>query len=179
MAEFQSFNKIARLNRDIVITEKLDGTNACIYNGVDGEFLVGSRNRWITPDNDNYGFARWAYDHKEELQLLGEGYHYGEYWGSGIQRGYGLTKGDKRFSLFNVHKWSDDVLRPKCCGVVPILYSGIFSEQAIKDCIDALKEYGSKAVPFMNPEGIVIFHTASSFLFKVTIEGDDKPKGQT
>jgi hypothetical protein len=30
----------------------------------------------------------------------------------------------------------------------------------------------------MRPEGIVVFHTASGALFKKTIEGDEKPKGQ-
>src|SRR5512133_2019075 len=106
--EFQSFGKISRLSRDMVITEKIDGTNGCIYIGEDGEFLVGSRTRWITPECDNHGFARWAYDHKDELVLgLGPGRHYGEWWGSGIQRGYDLPKGEKRFSLFNVHRWGE------------------------------------------------------------------------
>ncbi len=37
---------------------------------------------------------------------------------------------------------------------------------------------GSKAAPgFDNPEGVVVFHTANSSLFKVTLEGDEKPKG--
>jgi hypothetical protein len=175
MTEFKEWAKIARLNREIVITEKIDGTNGCIFNGADGEFLVGSRTRWITPEQDNYGFARWAYEHKEELQLLGEGYHYGEWWGSGIQRGYGLVKGDKRFSLFNVGRWEAE--RPSCCECVPILYRGLFSEGAIKECLEDLKINGSKVSPFMNPEGVVIFHTASRTLFKVTIIGDEKPKG--
>ena len=46
--EFPEFPKIARLSRDVVIAEKLDGTNASIYIGVNGEFFVGSRTRWIT-----------------------------------------------------------------------------------------------------------------------------------
>jgi hypothetical protein len=108
MTEFQEFPKIARLNREIVVTEKIDGTNASVYIGADGgEFLVGSRTRWITPEADNHGFARWAHGHEEELRTLGPGHHYGEWWGSGIQRGYGLEKGEKRFSLFNVERWGD------------------------------------------------------------------------
>jgi len=46
--EFVSFPKIARLSRECVITEKIDGTNASIYIGNDGNenpvFLTGSRN---------------------------------------------------------------------------------------------------------------------------------------
>ena len=66
--EFIGFPKMARLSREMVITEKIDGTNVSIYipgmadaaltPGV--PFLVGSRTRWITPENDNFGFARWA-----------------------------------------------------------------------------------------------------------------------
>ena len=52
MVEFEAFQKIARLKRNCVITEKIDGTNAQIFIGEDGEFLTGSRNRWITPDDD-------------------------------------------------------------------------------------------------------------------------------
>ena len=110
MSDFVAFPKIPRLSRRCVITEKIDGTNACIFIGEDGEFLVGSRTRWITPENDNHGFARWAYEHKDELLGLGPGRHFGEWWGQGIQRGYGLK--EKRFSLFNTSRWMDDAVRP-------------------------------------------------------------------
>ena len=83
---FTEFQKIPRLSRDMVITEKIDGTNSCICITEDGEFLTGSRHKWITPENDNYGFSRWAHEHKDELMKLGVGVHYGEWWGSGIQR---------------------------------------------------------------------------------------------
>ena len=83
MKEFIEFPKMARLSREVVITEKIDGTNACIYIGEDGEFLVGSRTRWITPDQDNHGFAAWAYANKDKLLLLGHGTHFGEWWGTG------------------------------------------------------------------------------------------------
>jgi len=86
MMEFVKFGKIARLSRTVVITEKIDGTNGLIAIGEDGEFQVGSRNRWIAPENDNMGFARWAYENKDELMGLGAGFHYGEWWGQGIQR---------------------------------------------------------------------------------------------
>lgn len=43
--EFTSFPSISRLSREIVITEKIDGTNASIYIGENGEFLTGSRTR--------------------------------------------------------------------------------------------------------------------------------------
>lgn len=49
MTEFQEFPKIVRYSRDVIVTEKIDGTNACLFIGDDGEFLTGSRTRWITP----------------------------------------------------------------------------------------------------------------------------------
>lgn len=171
--EFKGFPKIARLNREIIVTEKIDGTNAQITITDDGEFWVGSRTRFINPETDNFGFARWAYENKEELLKLGVGSHYGEWWGQGIRRNYGLK--EKRFSLFNVARWNDE--RPECCGVVPILYQGKFSTDEINKCIENLRINGSMAQPgFMNPEGVIVYHTASRTSFKATLKNDEIPK---
>lgn len=175
--EFQEFPKMPRLSREVIITEKIDGTNACIKITPEGDFYTGSRTRWITPQDDNFGFSKWANENKEELMKLGEGLHFGEWWGSGIQRGYNLPKGEKRFSLFNTFRWTDSELRPKCCSVVPILFKGVFSTSDADFQIDYLKKYGSLVSPgFMRPEGIVIFHTAGNVGFKKTIEKDEMPK---
>ena len=176
MNEFNAFPKIARLSRDIIVTEKIDGTNAQIVITDDGDIFSGSRTRWITPEDDNFGFARWVEEHKNELLVLGPGRHYGEWWGQGIQRNYGIS--EKRFSLFNVTRWGDAIL-PNCVGVVPVLYRGIFSTSIIDGLIDALKETGSRAAPgFMKPEGVVVFHVAGNVMFKKTIEKDEEPKGR-
>ena len=178
--EFIPFPKMCRLNRDIVITEKIDGTNAQIYiTEPDSEgnmkILAGSRTRWITPEEDNYGFARWVRDNAKELIRLGPGQHFGEWWGSGIQRKYGMQ--EKVFSLFNTHRWSDPNLRPACCSVVPVLYQGVFDTTFIEEVLIYLKTTGSQAAPgFMKPEGIVVFHTAGNFCMKKTIEKDEVPK---
>lgn len=169
---FEAFRKIPRLRRGCVITEKIDGTNAQIFVPEDpaAPLLFGSRNRWITPAQDNYGFATWATAHAEELRLLGPGRHFGEWWGSGIQRRYGLT--EKRFSLFNAGRWSATP-PPACCGIVPVLYSGAFTETAVDEVLARLRAEGSVAAPgFMDPEGIVVFHPASGATFKVTLDGD-------
>jgi hypothetical protein len=195
MLEFIEFPKIPRLSRDMIVTEKIDGTNGCIYIGDEGEFFVGSRSRWITPETDNHGFAKWAYEHKGELLTLGRGRHFGEWWGSGIQRGYGLPKGEKRFSLFNVTRWClhgtlpetiptgdprivkcQDVL-PACVGLVPVLYRGAFSLFDVEALLEKMRREGSAAAPgFMDPEGVVVFHVAGNYMFKKTIKGDDAPK---
>ena len=177
LTDFEPFPKMPRLSREIIITEKLDGTNAQVFIGEDGSFQTGSRTRWITPEDDNFGFARWAYAHRDELMDLGPGRHFGEWWGAGIQRKYGLTGEDKRFSLFNASRWTDD--RPACCGVVPTIYRGPFTTGAADDCLRLLREEGSLAAPgFMKPEGIIVFHVAGNLGFKKTLEKDDQPKSQ-
>lgn len=173
--EFVEFPKIARLSREIVVTEKLDGTNAQVFITEEGDLFAGSRSRWITPEADNYGFARWAYGEKSDLLKLGPGSHFGEWWGAGIQRRYGLT--EKRFSLFNVSRWGAAEGRPFCCGAVPTLYVGDFDTDAINAQLSRLRLEGSIAAPgFMNPEGIVIYHTAARALFKKTLHKDEVPK---
>ncbi len=173
---FTAFPKIPRHGGGCLISEKIDGTNSSIFIGEDGEFLAGSRNRWITPEDDNFGFARWAYDHKDELLTLGPGHHFGEWWGAGIQRRYGLT--EKRFSLFNTGRWSNPETRPACCHCVPLLYAGQYVDSAINETMAKLKETGSIAAPgFMNPEGVVVYLPGAHWSFKKTF-GGDKHKGE-
>lgn len=197
MSEFEEFPKIARLNRDILVTEKIDGTNAQVFIGPGGDVRAGSRSRWIAPEADNFGFAAWVRDNAEALFLaLGPGRHFGEWWGSGIQRGYGLRNGERRFSLFNAARWhvggstpvetrSADPRQPSrfsaevpaFLGVVPILYRGPFRTDEIEACIERLRGVGSVVAPgFMKPEGIVVFHMAAGVGFKATLDGDGMPK---
>ena len=179
MTEFNMFPKMGRWSRDVIITEKLDGTNAQIFiDDLGKTMMVGSRKRWIVPGDDNYGFAAWAIDNSEELiAKLGPGQHFGEWWGQGIQRKYGLS--EKRFSLFNVTRWNDPDVRPACCHVVPTLWEGPMEDanEEAWNRLEILEQQGSTAAPgFMNPEGIIIFHTAGRVGFKKTVKDDDKHK---
>lgn len=176
--EFMAFPKIARWSREVIVTEKLDGTNAQIHITDDGQIFAGSRNRWIAPGDDGFGFAAWVEKNADELKQLGPGSHFGEWWGAGIQRKY--NTGEKRFSLFNVHRWGDDGKdkRPACCHVVPVLFQGNLDDMKVSMLLGGLGALGSVAAPgFMRPEGIVIFHVASQALFKKTLDRDDEPKG--
>ena len=189
---FQEWPKIARFSRDIVITEKIDGTNAQIIIYDDGtEIAAASRTTLITPEKDNYGFARWVQDNKFDLLNLGPGRHFGEWWGSGIQRKYGMEC--KLFSLFNTSRWTsrfnldgrvDSTETHTCievpsCQVVPVIYSGPFLTEAIEESLDLLITKGSVAsqYTFYDPEGVVVFHSASGAMFKKTI-GDDGAKSR-
>lgn len=183
--QFEGFPKIPRWDKEIIITEKIDGTNAQVYISEPNEFtegsiaavekdgftyfiLAGSRTRWVTPQNDNFGFASWVYNNAEELTQLGPGHHFGEWWGKGIQRGYGIE--ERRFSLFNTSRWTEE--RPSCCDVVPTLYKGQWCD--LDGIMYDLKSEGSRAaLGFMNPEGIIIFHTVSGHMYKKTFEKDD------
>lgn len=173
LPEFKSWSKISRLSRDCIVTEKIDGTNAQIHITADGEMFVGSRTRWITPEKDNFGFALWCKQHKDELMKMGPGTHYGEWWGLGIQRGYDIF--ERRFTLFG-RIIATEV--PSCVSAVPVLYEGIFDTNAIERVIDKLRLGGSvAALGYMKPEGIVIYHKASGQMFKKTLENDEAPKG--
>jgi hypothetical protein len=201
MTDFPAFQKIARLNRNIIVSEKIDGSNGLIFiepfgtpnpmlpshamvgshphTGDEYFIYAGSRNRWLKPvkNEDNFGFAAWVNANANELLKLGEGHHYGEWWGQGIQRHYGLK--EKRFSLFNSHRWADPAVRPDCTSVVPILYEGPFDTTTVKDVMGNLALYGSRAAPgFMDPEGIVVWHEAARQMFKATIKNDEKAKGE-
>lgn len=216
--DFTPFPKISRLFRPIIVTEKIDGTNAAVVirkirpyehedkkvigpgivintnggkmDGWEPLFIYAqSRKRVISPEDDNFGFAQWVRDHAHELVKLGTGVHFGEWWGAGIQRKYGLA--ERRFSLFNVLKWGDrlerdedgeciETDRPTCCHVVPVLATfEQFDTNAIQATVSNLIKNGSAAAPgFMDPEGIVTYHKHSNSLFKTTVKDDDKGKEQ-
>jgi hypothetical protein len=218
--EFIAWPKTPRWEKPIVITEKIDGTNGQIHiTDEPREFFdendptvidcmpqydvdnitvlrVGSRNRYLTLKDDNFGFARWAKDNALQLYELGYGRHFGEWWGEGIQRGY--NKKRKYFSLFNVARWYDPVFSPdwsgtgrtdngffdksvqvpECLNVVPKLFYGTpgpNSQSVVDQQLIWLRLNGSKLCdPWdydVSPEGIVIFHTGSNTTFKAFLPG--------
>lgn len=199
---FAPWPKTARLFRDIVVTEKIDGTNAAIHvtaitaeHGwdsfppesysvvVDGtRYVVSaqSRKRIITPGKttDNYGFAGWVYDNARELvRLLGTGLHFGEWWGQGIQRGY--DQPGKRFSLFNTDRYADvsEIVGESLVQSVPVLYRGPNDTTQITRTLAALNREGSFAAPgWATPEGICVYHSASRQVLKATLDSNDAGK---
>jgi hypothetical protein len=213
MTEFQAWPKIPRLNRNCIATEKIDGTNAAIViefveaGAPKDEFEIArvdldlsdtrefavfaqSRKRLLQTNEaggkgaDNFAFAQWVKENAFELAaVLGEGRHYGEWWGQGIQRAYGLT--EKRFSLFNAGRWHDsqgnglgDSAAPNCCSVVPVIATGNNINAVAEGAIAELNEHGSFAAPgFDDPEGVIVYHTAAKTSFKVTCKDDESPKG--
>lgn len=198
---FFEMPKIARFNREVIVTEKIDGTNASVIVFEDGRVAAGSKNRLLLDSEpDNFGFRAWVRKYEDALRLLGPGLHRGEWWGQGIGRKYDGRP--KTFSLFNVQRWVSATPREEpvswteylarnaivrtplplslpCCEVVPVL--GVIPRPDpiyVDAFVEGLKDNGSKAQPgFMRPEGVVCFFTASQGLFKVTCEKDESRKG--
>ena len=203
---FEGYPKTPRFEKPVIVTEKIDGTNAQIYIRPTDEFYdpqydslifnqnednsepngyllrAGSRNRWISPSDDNYGFANWMFDNAAELVKLGVGRHFGEWWGRGIGRGYDLDT--RKFSLFNVSRWlklngvygtGSGIPKwvqtcPSCCDVVPVLdRDAEFAD--VYGIMTWLESVGSIANPgYKRPEGVVAFHTGSGQVYKGIID---------
>jgi len=197
---FERFASLTRFSHGWTVTEKIDGTNACVVvakqdheaelpanliASVDGfDVFAQSRNNMIVPGKDNMAFAHFVHENADLLvSILGEGRHYGEWAGAGIQRRYGMDK--KVFALFNAARWGDlrnhkdgGLLGGKLTSV-PVLAEGYMGEPGAEFAriMEALKENGSAFAPgFMDPEGIVMRHGPSGTLFKKTFDYDEQGK---
>lgn len=201
---FEKFPSLTRFSHGWTITEKLDGTNAAIVIVPEAEAVVyepgsyitlvaghyvyaQSRTKLITPgkSTDNAGFARFVQDNAEEIVAkLGEGRHFGEWVGKGVQkRHYNLP--NKQFALFNVNRWEGADL-PKNVTTVPSFYKNEYLDnpgQTALECLTQLKEFGSSFGPrdemgqgFVNPEGVVMYHAPSNTAFKKTFDYDEQGK---
>jgi hypothetical protein len=165
-AQFEAWPKIPRHKGvNVIISEKFDGTNSAVI--ISGGAVIGcqSRNRLITPENDNFGFARWAHDNSDTLSGLGDGRHFGEWAGPGIQKNpHNLS--EKTFFLFNTSRY-DDVFQYGC-SVVPVLFAGEIEKNTVSQVMSLLSE-SAKAAGY-KAEGIIIYHVATRSLEKVTFE---------
>lgn len=174
MIKFTPWPKIPRLsNETYTITEKIDGTNACVAIDTENNIVAQSRNHFIFPNNDNFGFAQWVENNKEDLLSLGPGHHYGEWWGKGIGRNY--NQQERHFSLFNCGLWGEhNSNTPKCCKVVPILEKETNFEHlfgSLSSCIISLQEKGSHLnLGFMKPEGLIVYAHLTKIYYKVILD---------
>jgi len=180
-------------NETITVTEKIDGTNAQInitycgkgvnWNGEveplavrtlengDQQILqAGSRNRWLSVQDDNFGFAKWCVENQTGLfNTFQHGRIYGEWWGQGIQRGYDCSR--KFFSMFDTRFPIERCSSVEGLTAVPVLYTGKYSDEAIKDLANDLIKNGSKASPgFMKVEGLCICMHSTDRVYKVIID---------
>lgn len=223
--QFKSWGSTPRFHKGLHITEKINGTNAGVsvqgfsyghhvQNEIPGdailvvddeknvEYLVRaqSRKRIITPDNDNFGFAKWVWENADGLaNLLGYGYHYGEWYGEGIQ-GNDLAVQGRWWALFNTWHWGamPHVERLLDSGIpnithVPILHDeqkhGPADWTTIPKALEILNTRGSRADGYMTlpnahkmdfhvegPEGIIVWQRETRQRYKILLKEDDKHK---
>lgn len=196
---FEKFPSLTRFSHGWTVTEKLDGTNGAILiehesqvpeefrgqallktNAIQPTYLFAqSRNRMLSLEQDNHGFARFVHDNAEALvAALGEGRHFGEWVGKGVnKRHYNLDQ--KVFALFNTHRWAGLNALDGRLRCVPVLAEGYMGEPGayFDQIMGELKEDGSGFAPgYLDPEGIVMRHGPSGTLFKKTFDYDEKGK---
>jgi hypothetical protein len=91
-------------------TVKLHGTNASVVFEKDGSMYAQSRSKIITPEDDNAGFAKFAYSNVALLEWIDlkvrevieceELVIFGEWCGRGVQKGVGVSELEKMFVIF-------------------------------------------------------------------------------
>lgn len=114
--------------KEVVCTEKIHGTNAQM-GVVDGEFISGSRNRYVDMLNpsDHMGFVNYTLTKKDAIcsayGIDKDFLIYGEWYGRGIGKGidYGEAKQFRAFAI----KWGESLvpfdLLIELCGILDIL----------------------------------------------------------
>lgn len=189
MGQFKGWGSTPRWHKGLTITEKIDGTNACVVI-YDGQVKAQSRKRMITPDDDNFGFAKWVYDNAGVLMdTLGYGYHYGEWFGEGIQKNPLGIEG-KRFALFHATKYTEDngyeLNKVDGLETVPLLHWGPCDLFTIPQIMTDLDSYGSNVKgakliaqgydfepdEHAAAEGIIVWHKETQQKYKILLEDD-------
>lgn len=195
---FEAWPKTKHVDKvlgSVIVTEKIDGTNACLVFDDNGEMFAQSRNRIITPGTDNQGFARWAYHNQEELfHILGPGRHFGEWWGRSIGRKYNMEH--NVFSVFNVGRFykaePGDPLNSMSTraatssifdqvSAVPHIYTGEYNSAEMQAAINDLRLTGSKAsavygIDYKDPEGVCFYFREFDKVAKLVFANPGKHK---
>lgn len=162
----------------IEISEKLDGSNLCIFK-LNDVLYVAQRKTILTFDElDQHkdvlykGLYQWLKDYKEELnQIRNNSVVCGEWLGMGKLK-YTVDEFEKRFymfakanitedlTLYNIYYYHElfvfpfeDLKIPKCIGIVPLVYELEYLPD--KDKLDVLYDKYTKKVN-RNVEGFVV-----------------------
>lgn len=168
--ESPGYPKTGRLTGPWRVTEKIDGTNAVIR-VEPGLIRFGSRNRWLTREQDNHGFCAWGERHQAWLaNVLGDGTHYGEWYGSRIQRGYGMTT--RTLALFDVSRYEErlaNAIDNPGLTLVPVL------QDECTDPTEWLRCGGMPSLLGSSPmEGVVLHHHRVRLALKVVFPGQKR-----
>lgn len=176
--------KITRRLSSVTIAEKAHGSNGALAFKVtdvsptdgreiyvlDVEMAVQTRNRIVTTQDDQTGIARWAEANRETLikdlcyvngtppQEDGLSYHYGEL----------MTRGhtEPHFYLFNTRRWTGVKFTTPTLKVIPVLYEGEYYEGVIEECLEDLRQNGSRIHPGLPAEGVVTYWQGNNMMLK-------------
>lgn len=168
---FQKYPRLFNEGEEVVVTEKLHGTNARFVN-IDGTVYVGSRKNWWKPDPANLYWRGYesCLALRNLLAVVKDTVFYGEIFGQ-VQRGfdYGIEAGKVDVRLFaayslqeedTVHwdetRWYDDhairSLSEEWPCWVPVLYRGEFRRDRILAMAEGQTTLGEGHIR----EGIVV-----------------------
>lgn len=87
---------------------KLHGTNAAIQCHKDGTVIPQSRTTELSDKNDNMGFAKWVFTHKDKWNLKNDLVIFGEWCGKGIMKEVAISAiPQKIFAVFAARSLSD------------------------------------------------------------------------
>lgn len=170
--------RVSCSGEQIEITEKLDGSNLCIFKKEDKLYIAQRNNIFAIEELEEQkdkiykGLYQWINDNKEELNVIrNNAVICGEWLGMGKIK-YTVDEFDKRFymfakaniddefNLYNIYYNHDLFIYPfetleipKCVGVVPVAYKIEYVPD--KDKLDVLYEKYTTKVN-RNVEGFVV-----------------------
>ena len=123
IGQFRHFLKEVRASGIIELngTVKVHGTNAGVMLKSNGDQIPQSRNRELSVEDDQYGFATWCLTKKQYFKELYESLNtkediviFGEWAGKGIQKGVAVSEAEKFFYIFDfVFKEEPDIVYAK------------------------------------------------------------------
>lgn len=176
--------KITRRTAACTISEKANGSNVAVafqvtdVSPTDGrevyalqfDMATQTRTRMATLDDDQVGIARWAEANRETLirdlcyidgsppQKEGLSYHYGEF----------MTRGhdEPHLYLFNTRRWTGVQFKTPTLKVVPVLYQGNYYDGVVEECLEDLRQNGSRIHPGLPAEGVVVYYPGNDTMFK-------------
>ena len=180
--EFNKYSSIENLYKngdillgEVVVTEKLHGTN-CRFGWIDDTFYIGSRNNTIltwkedgteiyNKENDGYNFCDWLRGAVSFVDLPRDTLFYGEFFGSGVQKGMKYFDVIKRhFAVFDVKQGEDyldyddavKIVTDNKLDFVPLVFRGKLNLDGAKELIDVSSTWALAHNTDCIAEGVVI-----------------------
>jgi len=174
--EFVKWRSIKRPEKNtIIITEKMDGTNGCII--IKDGIIIGvqSRTKLLSIDDDNYGFFAWCAEHAAHIiDVLGDGRHYGEFCGPGINKNR-HDLGQRAFFIFNTFVYPT-IPESAYIKKIDLIYTGKYSDLEIRKASFYINLRGMRFG--YCPEGFVVFYEAFGGYIKHITRSTDMRKNK-